>query len=111
MARYNKDRKIVNASEYYKFLTEKRGIKSITHYETPILAHPSAMQRAALLTNNYIWKYGDRFYQLANQYYNDPRYWWVIAWYNGYPTEADIKPGALIAIPVDIEEALTAFRV
>ena len=111
MARYNKDRKIVNASEYYKFLTEKRGIKSITHYETPILAHPSAMQRAALLTNNYIWKYGDRFYQLANQYYNDPRYWWVIAWYNGYPTEEDIKPGALIAIPVDIEEALTALRV
>ena len=89
MARYNKDRKIINASEYYKFLREKRGIKSITHYETPTLSHPSVME----------------------QYYNDPRYWWVIAWYNGYPTEADIKPGALIAIPVDIEEALTALRV
>jgi hypothetical protein len=30
----------------------------------------------------------------------------VIAWYNGYPTEADIKKGALIDIPVNLEDAL-----
>jgi len=111
MARYNKDRLIVNASEYYSFLRRERGVKSITHYETPMLAHPSTLLRAKLTTTNYIWKYGDRFYKLADQYYNDSRYWWVVAWYNGYPTEADIKPGALIAIPINIEDVLNALGV
>mgnify|MGYP003651057389 CR=1 FL=1 len=111
MARYNKDRKIINSSDYYSFLRKKRGVKVINHYETPRMFHPGALQRSHLTSDNYIWKYGDRFYQLANTYYGDPRYWWVIAWYNGYPTEADIKPGVLISIPLNIEKVLDALGV
>ena len=110
MARYNKDRKIINSSDYYSFLRKKRGARVLRHYETPRMHHPTVSQRASLVCDNYIWKYGDRFYQLANTYYNDPRYWWVIAWYNGRPTEAHISTGDVIVVPLNLEAALIALR-
>ena len=97
-----------NDIEHYSFLRKKRSNnpKAIRHYETPTLYHPDATDRSVVTTNSYIWKYGDHFYQLAHQYYGNSRYWWVIAWYNGYPTEVDIYPGKLIEIPVSLKEAL-----
>ena len=49
---------------------------------------------------------GDRLDLLANEFYEDPRYWWVIAWWNAAPTEADLVPGSPIAIPLNLQEAL-----
>lgn len=96
-----------NDLDHYSFLRKKRPTKkSIRHHETPQMYHPDASDRSAVTTNSYIWKYGDHFYQLAHEYYGDSRYWWIIAWYNGYPTEADIYPGKLIEIPVDLKQAL-----
>jgi len=45
-------------------------------------------------------------YKLANQYYGEPRYWWVIAWYNGLPAETEIENGSVIYIPVNVANAL-----
>ena len=104
MGRYNKYRVLNNASEYYAPL--RRGIKNLRHYETPRLHNPTIAQRMSLTTNTHIWKYGDRLYNLADQYYGDSRYWWVIAWYNGFGAEADIYNGALIRIPLNIADAL-----
>jgi len=58
------------------------------------------------LTTTHVWKYGDRFYNLAQKYYKDPRYWWVIAWWNSYPTEASVRKGTKLLIPVNITDAL-----
>jgi hypothetical protein len=69
--------------------------------------HPTIRQRIAVTTEPHIWSVGDHFYKLAHKYYDDSRYWWVIAWYNGYPTEGDIKKGAVIDIPIDLADALT----
>lgn len=106
MSRYNNSNKLINDSRFYRDLMEKRGTKQLTHYGTPIMKNPSAIERAQIDTSGHIWKYGDRFYTLAQRYYNDTRFWWVIAWYNGYPTEADIKPGDFIDIPVNIQDGL-----
>ena len=111
MARYNKTGKLLNDSDYYSFLRKKRNVKKIVQYATPILTNPGVASRAALNTNTYVWKYGDRFYQIASQYYGDPRYWLVVAWYNGYPTEVDIKPGDSIEIPLNLENALKALGI
>ena len=111
MARYNKSRIIINASPYYKSLRDRHHLKKVRQYATPVMHQPTVAQRSALLTTQHIWKYGNRFYQFADQYYGDTRYWWVIAWYNGYPTEADIFPGDVIEIPVNIEDALNALGV
>ena len=67
--------------------------------------------RVNIPVDNYVWKYGDRLYNMAAQYYGDVRYWWVIAWWNSYPTEADLRPGMAITIPLDLESALSALGV
>ena len=106
-SRYSKYKIINNNSE---LLCEKRGVKNIRQYETPYIYNPTVADRASLRTTNYLWKYGDRFYQLAEQYYHSPTFWWVIALYNGYMTEADIRPGDVIAIPLNLEDALKVLR-
>ena len=111
MGRYDKYRIIINESEYYKPLREERGLKRIVQYETPQLRNPSVRQRMNMVSTKHIWKYGDRLYQLADQYYGDARYWWVIAWYNGFGVEADIYNGAVLRIPLNIEEALKVLGV
>jgi nucleoid-associated protein YgaU len=97
---------ITNDSEFYKELIERRGVKKVEHYTTPRMRHPSIAERTATKTTTHIWKYGDRFSNLSHQYYGDVRYWWVIAWYNGVPTEAEVSTGDVMEIPIDIQQAL-----
>jgi nucleoid-associated protein YgaU len=111
-SRYNRTAIVDNDIEFYRFLREKRGnVKNIRHQETPILKNPSIIERASLRTTNHIWKYGDRYYNLSHKYYKNPEYWWVIAWYNGYTTEADVYPGDYLQIPLDLEKALMVLGV
>ena len=111
MPRYSRTTKIINADEYYAPLRKSRNLRIIPHYATPVLYNPTVRERAAVKSTKHIWKYGDRFYNLAYQYYGDQRFWWVIAWWNGYPTEAHVKTGKIIYIPLNIEGALNALRV
>ena len=107
MGRYQDTTKLINGDEYYEFLRKKRHAKKrIIQYATPKLINPGPAARASLMTEAYIWKYGDRFYQIASKYYGDPRLWWVVAWYNGTPTEADIFPGDQISIPLSATDVL-----
>ncbi len=106
MPRYNRTRIFSNNEEYYEYLTKKRNIKAATHFATPALRHPTIAERASITTTAHVWGYGDRFYNLAFKFYGDPTYWWVIAWYNALPTEADIQNGDLIEIPINLSEAL-----
>ena len=111
MPRYKYTPTFDNNIEFYEFLRKKRGnLKNIVQYETQIMYNPGVWERMNLATITYVWKYGDRFYKLASQYYDEVSYWWVIAWYNGYMTEANIFPGDVISIPLDLEEALTALE-
>ena len=102
---------IENDSSHYKELYERRGLKKIKHFGTSRLRHPSVADRAAVNVAGHVWGYGDRFYKLAHQYYGDVRYWWVIAWWNGYPTEVSIKTGDFLDIPLDLNAALDVLGV
>jgi hypothetical protein len=106
MPRYRKYNILYNSSEYYSFLRTKRDLKGVRQYETPVMRQPSVNDRIGVPSTTYIWKYGDRFYKLAHTHYGDPTYWWIIAWYNGFATEVDIKNGDLISIPLSLEDAL-----
>ena len=107
MARYNRSRLINNSSP----LVQSRGKKNIRHHGTQLLYHPTPSERASILTVSYIWKKRDRLYNVAYAFYGDPALWWVIAWYNGRPTEADFYPGDVIEIPDNIEDTLNILRV
>jgi nucleoid-associated protein YgaU len=49
---------------------------------------------------SYIWKDGDSLGQIANQYLNDPKYWWEIADINPDLSDVfNIAPGTVIRIP------------
>jgi len=111
MPRRKKSSLITNASEYYEPLRKKRNVKRILQYATPIIRNPSVAQRGKMTTTKHIWKYGDRLYTLAHNYYGDSTFWWVIAWWNGYGIEGDIKEGAVLSIPMDISLALKMWGV
>ena len=106
MPRHKKRNKVANITEYYEPLRKTRDVKSLTHYTTPVLRNPTVRQRAKMNTDKHIWKYGDRLYNLADRYYGDPTFWWIIAWWNGYGIEADIKNGAVLTIPLDLTSAI-----
>jgi len=108
MPRYIRTKVINNDVKYYAPL--RRGKKNIAHYATPVLRNPTRSQRSSLKTITHIWKYGDRFYKLADQFYGDVRFWWVIAWYNSVPTEANIYNGDVIEIPIDLQSALRVLQ-
>tara|TARA_B100000575_G_C22660501_1_gene404166 strand:+ start:146 stop:481 length:336 start_codon:yes stop_codon:yes gene_type:complete len=111
MSRYGTAIIANNDSEFYSELFEKRGLKSIEQMQTFILHNPSVLERIGTTTDTHVWKYGDRYYNLANKYYNDPTLWWIIAWYNGYPTEATVQIGDVLEIPLNLEEIVEVLRV
>ena len=101
------DRKVFkNNNEMYESLFDARDVKFIRHFDTPRIRQPTIRQRQQLNSITHIWKTGDRFYKVAAQYYQSPRYWWVIALYNKRPTEADLKPGNVIYVPLPLETVL-----
>jgi hypothetical protein len=102
---------IINDTEHYKELRLRRGLKKITHFPTPKFRHPTISERSNIPTVGHVWSYGDRFYNLAHNYYGDVTFWWVIAWWNGYPTEVSVKTGDFLDIPLDIGAALNVLGV
>jgi nucleoid-associated protein YgaU len=52
------------------------------------------------------WQPGDRLDRLANKYYNDDLYWWVIAMANAISYPLGIVPGTIIRIPVNVNKVL-----
>jgi len=109
-ARYDDKRDLENREEIYEEILEERGVKYIRQYGTANLTHPTPEERAKLERIGHIWKTGDRFYKLAYEYYGDPKYWWVIAWYNKKPTESHLKTGDVIKIPLPLYKALGYMR-
>ena len=111
MSRYKGTPVFDNSGEYYEYLRRRRDLKSVTHYATPIMAHPTITGRSRLVADKYVWGYGDRFYNLAHKYYGDPQYWWVIAWYNKRPTESHVKIGDVVRIPTPLDKVLNYMRI
>jgi len=110
-SRYDNRTVFRNDDEHYKNFFEKRNVPLIRHYETARLLIPSPDQINSLSVVQHIWTVGDRYYKLAADYYKNPKYWWLIAWYNQTPTEAHLKLGDLVYIPMPLERALSTYGV
>jgi hypothetical protein len=110
-SRYDNKTVFRNDDEHYKSFFKKRNVSLIRHYETPRLYAPSSDQVNSITVVQHIWTVGDRYYKLAADYYKNPKYWWLIAWYNQTPTEAHLKLGDLVYIPMPLERALSTYGV
>lgn len=106
-SRYEDRRVIVNNKKLYQRLLDERNMKKIRHFETPNLNYPSPAQFSELDVKQEVWKYGSRYWKLAEQEYGDASLWWVIAFFNKKPTEADLSIGDTILIPHPLEKLLT----
>ena len=109
--RYKTRRLFLNNEELYSEQFENRDVQQIKHYGTPKMNHVTSNQMKNLDTIRHVWKAGDKFYKLAARYYNDPKLWWVIAWFNKTPTESHSNVGDLIFIPMPLEEILKIYGV
>ena len=110
MPRHGTEDIVTNQEELYEEFFEKRNVTRITHYRPPNLP-PITVQIASEFTRQrHVWKLGDRYYSLASKYYGDPKLWWTIAWFNGKPTEATLKQGDVLYIPLEVQRLLTYSR-
>ena len=103
-SRYRKRNVVNNNDDSYNEQFKNRGISSIQHYVTPELKYPKSKDLDGITIHTKNYSIGDRYYKLAQKYYGDPTYWWVIAHYNQKPTENLFSVGDVIYIPVSPSE-------
>lgn len=99
----------IQNSDTMKEVLDNRGLNNITHYNTKTLKTLSASDIMMLTSNVYYWSYGDRYWKLSAKFYGDPKYWWIIAWYNKKPSESMLKIGDQISIPFPLDRILGMF--
>jgi len=110
MPRHGNEDIFDNNNEFYEEFIEKRGLTKITQYRTPRFPPLTPKVRRGFNTVRYIWKQGDKFYKVANEFYGDPRLWWVLAWFNQMPNEGMLRPGKVLYIPQPLNKILTFFN-
>jgi nucleoid-associated protein YgaU len=110
-SRYEGNATFTNTLDLYRNVFRKRGVKQIEQYATQELEYPNSNQLSSVTVVDHIWKRGDHYYKLADFYYGDPTYWWVIAQFNQKPTEDQITFGDIIMIPTPLETILTIYGV
>jgi hypothetical protein len=87
----------------FSSIFKKRNTTSITQYSTANLKFPTIEDITELRIETKVWTVGEKYFKLAQEFYGDPEYWWVIAWYNQKPLEAAFKGGDVVEIPVPLE--------
>jgi len=111
MSRYKSTLTKRNTSDLYKKQRKERGLpNALVQYETTRLPNVTVEDIKTLNNVAHIWKVGDRLFKLADQYYDDPQLWWIIAWYNKKPTEAHFNVGDLVQIPLPLERVYSLLR-
>jgi nucleoid-associated protein YgaU len=108
MTQWNKTgQKLANDTDVVKNFLEKAGAKKVDHYGIMDFGDPSSQEFLEEITTvSHIWGVGDRLSKLAHEHYGDARMWWVIAWFNGRPTDFHCKIGDTIRVPSPLPDVL-----
>ena len=95
--------------DYQKAFYTQRDVNRISQYSVSRLIYPSAEVRGSLENVPLVWKATDTLYNISNQYYGSPEYWWVVAWYNQRASEAEFKVGDVYFVALPLEDVLGYF--
>lgn len=101
MNRYEQRKIIQDTSGVAKNKFETRRKKYINRFALATFPNPENWYNTTK-SIIYLWKRGDNYAKLAEEYYGDDSFWFIIAWYNKKYMDCDIKPGDQILIPEDI---------
>jgi|TARA_R110002012_G_scaffold282654_1_gene472425 hypothetical protein len=96
MAIYKDSKFSNNSTKLYEKVLEERGVKNIYQFRTKIF---DKIDLSTIPSTKYIWKKGDNLFKLANRFYSNKDYWWIISYFNQKPTDADFELGEEILIP------------
>ena len=100
------------APEYvYSKMFTNRGLNFVRQYTTAELKRPSKEELEQIIENKRVWGVGTKYYNLAYEYYGDPEYWWVIAWYNFRPLDSHFRAGDVVRIPTPLDTVLSSFGI
>ena len=102
---------IQNESEVCESIIKSRNINFVIHHSTPVFLMPTEEQEEQLTVVNHVWTVGDRYYRLAHEFYGKSELWWIIAWYNQKPTEAHVKLGDVLEIPLPLEKVIEYYGI
>jgi nucleoid-associated protein YgaU len=80
-------------------LLDDRELESVDIYKNYEFSDEYKSKRYEVI--QHIWSQGDKLYKLAEKYYGDKSYFWMIGLYNKKPTDAHYKYGDIVKIPVD----------
>jgi len=94
---------------YRNVFFRRRGIKETYQYESPQFSYPSNDYISDLTNVTEVWRATDKLYNVSNEYYGSPDYWWVIAWYNKKGSEAEFKVGDIYYVPLPLQDVLAFF--
>ena len=105
-SRYRSRDTFNNKEDVYEELRDKRGVKSIRHFSSPNFKTLTPEENRELTVVTHTWSIGDRFYKLSYKHYGTTKYWWLIAKFNGIPTESHLELGDKIDIPLPLNKAI-----
>ena len=104
MPKFNKKTLFVNDTIQYDDILQEKGVDFIRQYATSFFS--KTMVKDTYNFYEHFWKRGDKLYKLAHEYYGDRNLWWVIALWNGQPTEADYSFGDVVQIPYPVDDII-----
>jgi nucleoid-associated protein YgaU len=110
MGRYDNRRIVRNQELSYADMLQKRGVSYIDQYDTAVVNRIVVNKYLPIDRVQHVWTQGDRLWKLADKYYADSTYWWLIAWYNGKPTENHFQLGENINVPVPLDRVLAMYN-
>tara|TARA_R100000664_G_C2715643_1_gene110873 strand:+ start:558 stop:905 length:348 start_codon:yes stop_codon:yes gene_type:complete len=108
-SRYSQTEEVENNDIDYKRVFKSRfGLSDfILQKRRTEIKYPDFETLASMVFTYETWTIGTRLHKIAEKYYGDPSYWWVVGFYNKKPVDADYSIGDLLKIPVSLEEAIT----
>lgn len=109
-SRYKKSNIIKNNdADYKKVFSSRFGTLGMIQLSTTTFRRPTDKELMSVQYTSETWGLGKRLYKLSYQHYGDSKYWWIIALFNGISTEAEIKFGDAIKIPVPLDMVLNLY--
>ena len=112
MSRYEQRVEHHNTSAFFRLMADANKKLFIKHFVSPKFNYPSDEELLNVgKYTSHLWKVGDSYEKLADQYYGIPTMWWLIAFYNQKPTEHSIAIGERLVIPLDLALARSAIEI
>jgi len=108
MGRFGNTETFNNSNDLYRDKFKDKQLKYIEQYKTTTFNQITEEMLEDVRFFNYAWSVGDTWQYVADQFYDSPKEWKVLALFNKLPTELHISVGDIIRLPYSLDELKSA---